>query len=134
MVAGRGSEANISLFYLAYARFRCADDLAAFIEAVKAFYAGVPYHWEQDDRNEHYYQALLYTLLTAFGASGNHRDRFVPMILQLDISRGLACQGFAFLSDGNQFTSYLPDGFENHFHSFLTCMFFPTDVLRHQAL
>ncbi len=67
-VAGRGSEANSSLFYQAYARFRRTDDLAAFIEAIKAFYAGVPYHWEQDNRNEHYYQALLYTLLTAFGA------------------------------------------------------------------
>ena len=29
---------------------------------------GVPYHWEADNRNEHYYHSLLYTLLTAFGA------------------------------------------------------------------
>jgi len=52
----------------AYYDFRDSGDLSAFIEAIKTFFAGVPYHWEADNRNEHYYHALLYTLLTAFGA------------------------------------------------------------------
>ena len=52
----------------AYKVFRRTDDLAAFIEAIKTFYACVPYQWEKDNKNEHYYHALLYTLLMAFGA------------------------------------------------------------------
>jgi hypothetical protein len=52
----------------AFKVFRRTDDLPAFIEAVKTFFAGVPYQWEKDNRNEHYYHALLYTLLVAFGA------------------------------------------------------------------
>ena len=52
----------------AYKAFRRNDDLPAFIEAIKTFYASVPYQWEKDNRNEHYYHALLYTLLMAFGA------------------------------------------------------------------
>lgn len=59
---------NRNVFLDAYYDFRDSDDLSAFIEAIKIFYAGVPYHWEKDNRNEHYYHALLYTLLTAFGA------------------------------------------------------------------
>ena len=54
--------------YRAYSMFRRNYDLGAFIESFKAFFAGVPYQWEQDNRNEHYYHALLYTLLTSFGA------------------------------------------------------------------
>ena len=53
-------------FLDAYHDFRETDDLSAFIEAVKSFFAGVPYHL--DNRNEHHYHAILYTLLTAFGA------------------------------------------------------------------
>lgn len=67
-VAGKGSDANRSVVFNAYARFRLNADLPSFIEAIKTFFAGVPYHWEADNRNEHYYHALLYTLLTAFGA------------------------------------------------------------------
>ena len=52
----------------AYYDFSDYDDLPQFIEAVKTFFAGVPYQWERDNKNEHYYHALLYTLLTAFGA------------------------------------------------------------------
>ena len=52
----------------AYFDFRETDDLPPFIEAVKTFFAGVPYQLEQDNRNEHYYHSLLYTLLVAFGA------------------------------------------------------------------
>ncbi len=67
-VAGKDSEANSSVLYQAFSRFRRDANLPAFIGAVKTFFAGVPYHWEADNRNEHYYHALLYTLLTAFGA------------------------------------------------------------------
>ena len=28
----------------------------------------MPYQWEKDNRNEHFYHALLYTLLVSFGA------------------------------------------------------------------
>ena len=52
----------------AYKLFRRTDDLPAFIDAIKTFFASVPYQWEKDNRNEHYYHALLYTLLVAFGA------------------------------------------------------------------
>ena len=52
----------------AYKLFRRTDELAPFIEAIKTFYASVPFQWERDNKNEHYYHAMLYTLLTAFGA------------------------------------------------------------------
>ena len=57
-----------SVFFNAFYDFMINDDLPAFIEAIKTFFAGVPYQWEADNRNEHYYHALLYTLLIAFGA------------------------------------------------------------------
>ncbi len=69
MVSGTlPDESSRNVFLDAYYDFRDFDDLPAFIEAIKAFYAGVPFQWERDNRNEHYYHALLYTLLTAFGA------------------------------------------------------------------
>lgn len=52
----------------AYKVFRRNNDLSSFIEAIRTFFAGVPYQWEKENRNEHYYHALLYTLLVAFGA------------------------------------------------------------------
>ena len=57
-----------STLQLAYYDFRENDDLATFIEAIKTFFASVPYQWAQDNQNEHHYHALLYTLLVAFGA------------------------------------------------------------------
>ncbi len=57
-----------NVFLDAYYDFRDTGDLTAFIEAIKTFYASLPYQWEKDNRNEHYYHSLLYTLLTAFGA------------------------------------------------------------------
>ena len=63
-----GDDRERSALMKAYKMFQRNDDLPAFIEAVKTFYAGVPYHWEKDNRNEHYYHAPLYTLLMAFGA------------------------------------------------------------------
>ena len=69
MVSGTlPDESSRNVFLDAYYDFRDFDDLPAFIQAIKAFYAGVPFQWERDNRNEHYYHALLYTLLTAFGA------------------------------------------------------------------
>ena len=63
-----GDDRERSALMKAYKAFRRTDDLPAFIDAIKAFFAGVPYHWEKDNKNEHYYHALLYTLLMAFGA------------------------------------------------------------------
>ena len=54
--------------FRAYSRFQRDNDLAPFVESFKAFFAGIPFQWEKDNRNEHYYHALLYTLLTSFGA------------------------------------------------------------------
>ena len=50
----------------AYYDFLETDDLPPFIEAVKVFFAGIPYHL--NEKGEHHYHAILYTLLTAFGA------------------------------------------------------------------
>ena len=50
----------------AYYDFRDTADLPTFIEAIRTFFAGVPYLL--DNHNEHHYHALLYTLLMAFGA------------------------------------------------------------------
>jgi hypothetical protein len=63
-----------STLQMAYNFFYETDDLPAFIEAIKTFYAGVPYQWEHDNRNEHFYHALLYTLLVAFGADVRAED------------------------------------------------------------
>ena len=62
----RGIDKGKNAMYVAYNQFRRTDDLPTFIEAIKAFFAGVPYHLS--DRSERHYHALLYTLLTAFGA------------------------------------------------------------------
>lgn len=68
-VAGRQVNARqSSALQLAYYDFRDTDDLSTFIDAIKSFYAGIPYQWESDNKNEHYYHALLYTLLVASGA------------------------------------------------------------------
>jgi hypothetical protein len=68
VVPVKGIDNNKAVFLNAYNDFWEAGDLPQFIEAIKTFYAGIPYQWEQDNKNEHYYHALLYTLLTAFGA------------------------------------------------------------------
>ena len=52
----------------AYNDFMMNGDLATFVEALKTFFAGVPYPMQQGNRNERYYHSLLYTLLVAFGA------------------------------------------------------------------
>ena len=57
---------NRSVFQNAWLDFRDDGDLAAFIEALKVFFAGVPYMI--DDKNEHHFHAMLYTLFVSFGA------------------------------------------------------------------
>ena len=63
-----GSDRNRGDLYLAYKQFSRSARVDDFIEAIKTFFAGIPYQWEKDNRNEHHYHALLYTLLVAFGA------------------------------------------------------------------
>ena len=51
---------------MAYKRFRRDNVLPPFIEALKVFFAGVPYMI--DDRGEHHFHAMFYTLFVSFGA------------------------------------------------------------------
>ena len=57
---------NRSVFQNAYLDFYDNDDLVAFIEALKVFFAGIPYMI--DDKSEHHFHAILYTLFVSFGA------------------------------------------------------------------
>ena len=56
----------------AYFMFRRDNDLPAFIDAIKVFFAGIPYHLAEHEngreRKERHYHVILYTLLVAFGA------------------------------------------------------------------
>ncbi len=70
----KGGSRTTSEMLDAYYDFRDDGDLAAFIEALKSFFASVPYHLAQDNQNEHYYHALLYTLLASFGADVRCED------------------------------------------------------------
>ena len=68
-VAGKKVDSRkTSTLQMAFYDFQESDDFPAFIEAIKTFFASVPYQWAQDNQNEHHYHALLYTLLVAFGA------------------------------------------------------------------
>ena len=60
------SDRNRSVFLDAYYDFRDSDDLDDFMEAIRTFFFSIPY--QLDNANEHHYHAILYTLLTAFGA------------------------------------------------------------------
>ena len=64
--AVRGIDTNKNALFRAYNQFRSTDSLPPFIEAVKAFFAGIPYYL--NEKGEHHYHVILYTLLTAFGA------------------------------------------------------------------
>ena len=55
-----------NVFQDAYYDFRDTGDLPTFIEAIKTFFAGIPYYL--DNKNECHYHVILHTLLTAFGA------------------------------------------------------------------
>ena len=66
-VAGKKMNARqSSALQLAYYDFRDDGDLPAFIDALKVFFAGVPYMI--DDKGEHHFHAMLYTLFVSFGA------------------------------------------------------------------
>ena len=52
--------------YMAYLDFYSSGNLEAFIDELKVFFAGVTYQLFND--NERHFHALLFTLLTAFGA------------------------------------------------------------------
>ena len=66
------TETSKNTFLQAYYDFADFDDLPAFIEAIKTFFAGIPYHLAEKedglDRRERHYHVILYTLLVAFGA------------------------------------------------------------------
>ena len=64
--AVRGIDTNKNVLFRAYNQFRRTDELPPFIEAVKVFFAGIPYYL--NEKGEHHYHVILYTLLTAFGA------------------------------------------------------------------
>ena len=70
----KGTDDNKAVFMIAYSQFLETDDLPTFIESVKTFFAGIPYHLERGNQNEHYYHSLLYTLLVAFGADVRAED------------------------------------------------------------
>ena len=55
-----------STLQIAYRRFRRDDVLEPFVKALQTFFAGVPYML--DDKNEHHFHAMLYTLFVSFGA------------------------------------------------------------------
>ena len=62
----QAGDRNRSVFQNAYLDFRDDGDLGAFIEALKVFFAGVPYMLNEHD--EHHFHAMLYTLFVSFGA------------------------------------------------------------------
>lgn len=62
----QANDSTRSMLLRAFNLFQRTEDLPAFIEALKAFFASVPYVIA--GKNEHYYHSMLYTLLTAFGA------------------------------------------------------------------
>lgn len=66
IVTAQGIDTNKNAFFRAFNQFRRSDDLPAFIEAIKTFFAGIPFHL--NEKGEHHYHVILYTLLTAFGA------------------------------------------------------------------
>ena len=57
---------NRSALLKAYHAFRESSNLSDFIHALQTFFAGVPYML--DDKNEHHFHAMLYTLFVSFGA------------------------------------------------------------------
>ena len=57
---------NRSVFQNAWLDFRDDGNLPTFIDALKTFFAGVPYMI--DDKGEYHFNAMLYTLFVSFGA------------------------------------------------------------------
>ena len=74
-VAGKKVDSRkTSALQMAYYDFQETNNLPTFIEAIKTFFAAVPYEWEKDNKNEHYYHALLFTLFMSFGADVRAED------------------------------------------------------------
>ena len=74
VVHPKGLDNNRNALQEAYYAFFDYDDLPAFIESIKTFFAGIPYHLAEkaDDEQsmekaERHYHAIFYTLLVAFG-------------------------------------------------------------------
>ena len=75
VVRPKGIDSNANALQEAYYDFFDYDDLPAFIEAIKVFFASIPYQLAgkiedaQDiGKAEYHYHVILYTLLVAFGA------------------------------------------------------------------
>ena len=75
VVSAKGIDKNRNALQQAYYDFFDYDDLPAFIEAIKAFFAGIPYQLaskvedaQDTGKAEYHYHVILYTLLVAFGA------------------------------------------------------------------
>ena len=75
VVAVKGIDKNRNALQDAYYDFFDYDDLPSFIEAIKAFFAGIPYQLaakvedaQDTGKAEYHYHVILYTLLVAFGA------------------------------------------------------------------
>lgn len=75
VVAVKGIDHNRNALQQAYYDFFDYGDLPAFIEAIKSFFAGIPYQLaaKVEDKHdtetaEYHYHVILYTLLVAFGA------------------------------------------------------------------
>ena len=66
VVVAKGIDTNKNALFRAYNQFRLSNHLPPFIEAIKVFYSGIPYYL--NEKGEHHYHVILYTLLTAFGA------------------------------------------------------------------
>ncbi len=62
----RGADKTKNALLEAYYDFYESDDLPPFIEAMRTFFSGIPYYL--NGKGERHYHAILYTLLTAFGA------------------------------------------------------------------
>ena len=106
--------------YLAYLDLYKSGDLAAFIDALKTFFAGFTYQLSDD--SERHYHSLLYTLLAAFGAdvqpevpSARGRanivlkmpDAIYVMELKLDKT---AAEALAQINDRGYADPYMKDG------------------------
>ena len=63
---GLSGSRSRSVFQNAWLDFCDDGDLDAFIAALRTFFAGVPYML--NDKNEHHFHAMLYTIFVSFGA------------------------------------------------------------------
>lgn len=111
--------------YLAYLDLWQGGEFAPFMEALKAFYASIPYQLEEQGKtDEHYYHSLLYALLMAFGAEvkaepSSNRGRadlvlLMPQsiyIMEIKLD-GTAAEALRQIDDKGYAQPYLADGRE----------------------